>query len=163
MTSTERPSAPNVFYEVAAAQLTEQIQRIDSLDAKLSTILSAGSIALPLVAALLAMSPHNGSGWTMAVLGASIYVYLSLFTLVLQGYHVQGWSYGSKIEALREDCLTNSDSAMRISIGEEFMCSIVKNRDLFTEKEQYLTWAMVFLAVESLLLVVAVILIPGWV
>jgi disulfide bond formation protein DsbB len=150
--------APKTFYDVASARLDEQLQNVDSLDAKAGTALGFSAALLPVFGVLLAVSKANRPPAAIGLYAAALVVYALLLGAVFFAYQVRGWSLRPDLETLKENSEKFSEDVMHAWVARESLLSIAANTPRLKRKSIFTRLALGLLALDALLLAVAALI-----
>jgi hypothetical protein len=154
--------ADETYYDVASRRLDEQIQRSNSLDAKVSTVFGFSAAILPLFGAILALSktdrPHSAQVLYLVAIG----VYVVLLVFVYLAYQVTNFSLRPDLDTLRTHSGTYEDRTMRAWVANECLKSIATNEPRLKTKTWRIAWALRLLAIDAFLLALAAFLAIRW-
>ena len=85
--------AVETFYDVSLRLLSEQMDRVDKLDAKLAAVFSASAAILPIFGALLALFGNTRPAAAVGLYVAGIAVYAVLLLLASLAFRISEWSF----------------------------------------------------------------------
>ena len=150
--------ASQTFYELASSRLDDQMNRVDSLDAKAASALAFAAALLPVFGAIIALSKAQRPAAGAVLYVTAMLVYAALLVCVLKAYRVTNWDLRPDIPTLQTYSQTQTEDAMRTWVGNECVISIGRNEKRLTRKAQWITAALALLAVDALLLSTAALL-----
>jgi cytochrome c-type biogenesis protein CcmH/NrfG len=149
--------SPDLYYEVASRRLSEQMQQIDGLDNKSSTIISFGSVVLPVYSAIVALGDEMSYyAITTLVLAGVVYLFLAYYSYC--AYQVSEFSGRPHADDLAERSRKYNPARMKRWVAEERRRSINQNRKAIQRKASYVSKSLVSLTVLAALLTISAIL-----
>jgi hypothetical protein len=154
--------ATEVYYEVAKKALDAQMQEIDQLDVKASTAYAAASGVLAAFAALVALAALPMSGLAriavIACFGAAAVVYAFVLVNLVRAYKVGKWAHGPTPSRVRDRSANHDADIVQDWIARVCTDSIERNKPAIDTKSDRLNRGLLGLAIESGLLVAAVLI-----
>jgi hypothetical protein len=150
--------APETFYDVAMRRLDLQIQEIDALDAKGSTLTTAAGVLLPVFGALFAGFRSHPTLPAAIAYGLAFAVYLWMVFELVRGTRVKAWSTRPDLETLAKHAATHNESTVKNWVAREATASVSKNVPGVEGKAVAVGHASVGLVGVAVLLVVAALL-----
>jgi hypothetical protein len=147
--------ATETFYDVALRRLSEQLDQVDKLDAKVAAVFSSSAAILPIFGALLALfgksHPKGAVGLYIAALG----VYVLLLAFSAFAYRVGGWSFRPDPETLWGISAAYDDPTVRYWVATECVASMQENQPRLRRKANLVSVGIALLALDAVLLSVA--------
>jgi hypothetical protein len=151
--------ASPIFYEISVQRLTEQAQRVDSLDAKAATVFAFSSSVLPVFGGLLAISEVTLPWYSVLLLILGLLAYASLLYFSYRAYQVNSnWSFRPDMPTFQTNCAQYGLGTMQWWVGDECLRSLAHNEPILRQKASNLFLAMALLPAEALLLAGAALL-----
>ena len=150
--------APQTFYELASSRLDDQMNRVDSLDAKAASALAFAAALLPVFGAIIALSKAQRPTSATVLYVIAMLMYAALLVCVFKAYRVTNWNLRPEIQTLQSYSETQDEDAMRIWVGNECVISIGKNEPRLIRKAHWTTAALALLAFDALFLSTAALL-----
>ncbi|MHB8574906.1 MAG: hypothetical protein ACYDCQ_06185 [Dehalococcoidia bacterium] len=158
--------ATEIFYDVAVQSLARQLDTVDGLDTKASTIFAAASTILAIVAAVLQVGIQTGqqpgatsiNPWVKGCLIGSVAAYIPGFIAFLISYRVTKWEIGTDIDYLTAEAIHFEDDDMRKRVGQACLDSYQANKPRARTKKWCVTVAFIAMAVETAALMSAAVL-----
>jgi hypothetical protein len=150
--------ADDTYYTVMADRLSEQRDRINSLDAKVTTAFGFSAAMLPLFGALLAISHKQRPPAAVDLYFAAMGVYIFLLGYAVAAYRVSSWSFRPDLETFQANCTKYDDSTMREWVGDEALASINDNEPVLSRKAAYVKQTFRLVALDALLLTIAALI-----
>lgn len=157
--SESMPEAAPIFCEISLQRLTEQVERVDSLDAKAATVFAFSSAVLPVFGGLLAMSERALPWYSILLLILGLLAYAALLYFSYKAYQVNSsWSFRPDVPTLQTNCAQYGLRTMQWWVGTECLLSITHNEPIVQQKARDLFFAIALLPTEALLLAAAAFL-----
>ncbi len=153
------PIADDVLYDLAKDRLADQMQRIDTLDAKAATVYTFASGILAFFAATfsLAKPPAGGisRGSFYVLIATSILFYLVTLIAAFKAYNIGQWSQRPDLGEIETFCQTNTTEVMHVWVARQCIISVNENDPFLLHKARWLHTALFTLPFEAGLLVIA--------
>src|SRR4051812_18505388 len=111
--------AEEVFYEVALRRLGEQLDLVDKIDGKVSTIFTFAAALLPISGALVGLIEHEPSDPTLVAYGMAAIAFLLLICACARAFLVAGWVVNPDLTTLETNSQTYEDEEMRLWVAQE--------------------------------------------
>ena len=152
-------SSPQVFYEVVMNRLGAQMERIEAVDRKVSSIIGFASIIIAVFTAALQMrGVAQISPCVFVLLGLAGASYIALVVFALRAYRFRKWDFRPNLETLSEYYMRYDELTMKQWVARECITSYRENEAKLSNKTSKGRIAMCLLAVETTLLIVAALL-----
>ena len=157
--SADSQSSPQVFYEVAMNRLDAQMNRMEAIDKKLASLIGFASVIIAIFAAALQLGQvAQPPLCAIVLLGLAGATYIALIVFALRAYRFREWDFRPNLKKLDEHCTKYDDSTMRQWVARECLRSYEENEKKLASKTSDGRKAMGLLAVETSLLIIAVVL-----
>lgn len=124
----------NTYYETTLNMLQEQMQRVDSMDAKISSTFAVTSGLFALLGAALVMTGKSGGVISAAMYGTAAALYLLLVWYSAEAYRGGAYTWGPKLTDLQEICFDNDEETARAWVASMFAKSVAENEPLLSAK-----------------------------
>ena len=147
--------ATETFYGVALRRLSEQLDQVDKLDAKVAAIFSSSAAILPIFGALLALFGKNHPKAAVGLYIAALGVYVLLLAFAAFAYRVGGWSFRPDPETLWGVSAAYDEATVRFWVATECVGSMTENHPRLQRKANLVSVAIGLLALDAVLLSVA--------
>lgn len=153
-------STTDVYYDVVASRLDEQLHRIDAIDAKASTIFASASAILVVFAGLVTLSAtlpsHRQVPWWVVggiIVASCTYVWL-LFNL-FHAFRVSRWFVQPELNTLEAHCLNEDNDVELVKrwVANERKRAIKDNEPHVQRKAKWVHLGLIALSIEALLLI----------
>lgn len=154
---TEKPPSLDLIFSEVKERLGMQFQAIDSLDSKAGLILTGGSVVISVAAAVQAsLNGEIGTAPLTMLIGGAIAYGLTMIYAVL-GLWVQEYRRDPDPGALSVNYMDKEEHLTKRQIVTNLVESFDINVEVLKDKAVYIQCAMVFLVLETSLLVAALI------
>ena len=160
VSGADSQSSPEVFYDVAMKRLDAQMDRIEAVDRKVSSIIGFASVIIAVFTAALKLGGPGGlSLYAIVLLGLAGAVYIALIFFSVRAYKFMKWDFRPNLETLHDYCTKYGDSTMRYWVARDCILSYKENEGKLSSKTSDARIAMYLLSAETTLLVLAVFLV----
>jgi hypothetical protein len=147
--------AEDVFYEVALRRLSEQMELVDKVDSKVSTVFTFAAALLPISGALIGLIKSDPPNATLYVYGAAALAFFVLICASARAFLVAEWVINPDLVTLETNSQTYENAEMRLWVAQECARAFRQNEPQLRKKNAAVTAAILLLVVEALLLSVA--------
>jgi hypothetical protein len=141
----------DVYLEVAARRVADQLSAVDALDNKIAAQLGLATTMITISLGLLAIRHDNLPDATVALAILAGALYLVTLALFLVAFHSRDWSSGPSLEEAEEHARLRSLRVQRWWAADTFKTAASDNEALYARKAR---WSWILLATVSLLVVV---------
>ena len=156
---TGSQSSPQLFHEVAMNRLDAQMDRMEAVDRKLASLIGFASVIIAIFAAALQLGGFSQQPpYVIILLGLAGASYIALIVFTLRAYRFREWDFRPNLNKLDEYCMKFGDSIMRQWVARECLRSYRDNEKKLACKTSDGRKAMWLLAIETILLIIAVFL-----
>ncbi|MGA9920079.1 MAG: hypothetical protein WBR23_02310 [Candidatus Dormiibacterota bacterium] len=162
---SSNPDSPEVadadlLLATAKEALSDQLETIDAADAKLGMAFAAGSAVVGLVAAVVALRPHEWADWERAAVVVTVLLYLAVVALAGIAVLPKTWRAGTDLEWLWNESKDDNDPRrLRRRMASGYMNDLECNAKRLGGKNKALRWAMRAVAAEALVFAALAILL----
>jgi hypothetical protein len=154
---SDEPSADQVYLDIARLQLTLQVSAYDALDTRSASAVGAGSFALPLVLAFLALSGGRPEPLVVGLFLGAVLAYFVLLVSAARASRVRGLEFRPSMPSLHHSAGEVRGSALRRWAAEEFAISVELNRPEVEAKARRVGVALTALYIEGFFVGLAVL------
>jgi hypothetical protein len=153
---SSNPDSPEIadadlLLATAKEALSDQLQTIDAVDAKLGMAFAAGSAVVGLVAAVVALRPHEWTGLERGAVVVTVLLYLAVVGLAGKAVLPKTWKAGTDLEWLWSETKEDQDPRrLRRRMASGYMNDLESNAQTLTDKNRALRWAIRAVAAEAI-------------
>jgi hypothetical protein len=151
---------PDVFYDLTRGQLAIQLETLDAIDNKVGLLFSTSSALLGILAAVFALKPGKLGLWEYLALGGFVALYLIVCWQSERAYRARNWKTGPDLKQVyREHKRPGDDRELKWRIANHFRIDYEKNQKLANLKSEALQLILPCVMTQTLILVLALILV----
>jgi hypothetical protein len=151
---------PDVYYDLTRAQLAVQLETLDAIDNKVGLLFSTSSALLGILAAVFALRPGKLGCYEYLALGAFVALYLFVCWQSERAYRCRDWETGPDLKQVyRAYNKPGDDDWQKWEIANRFRIAYEKNQVLMNVKSEALRLILPCVMTQTLILVLALILV----
>lgn len=167
MTETIYPTGdPDVFYDLARAQLAVQLEALDAVDGKVGLLFSTSSALLGILAAVFALRSKDLGALEYAAVGAFLVIYLVISWQSERAYRARGWNTGPSLKQVYSAYAAlggGDDRELKWKVANHVRIDYEKNQKFANLKLEALQMILPCVIGQTLILVLALVAVAaGW-
>jgi hypothetical protein len=151
------PPGLDLVYSEVKERLNLQFEQVEALDTKAAFVVSTASVVVSIAISLPAASYSRLDASTLVIFGAGVAYYSYAMFAGVRAYLVRTYRRDPEPEPLRDGYLATAPEKTKQQLIENLIDSFNENKEIIRLKAFDVTAAMIFLMVQTLLLVGAII------
>jgi len=148
-----------LFYELARDRHAAQAETLNLLDSKLAFFLTSSSALLGILIAVYALRPDSFHAPGLALLSGSGLAWLVLTGFTLHAFRHRAWRSGPKLPEVFDLHFSENDERLKWRVANVFWHDYNYNKCHEKRKGRALTWALLLFVTQTVLLLVALLLV----
>lgn len=153
-------SPDRIFCEVARIRFLDQLTLYSDHSQRIATLMTIGSIVLPVTAGISSRSSDSVSGlcWIVTLLTVAVFAYLWLVWCFLSAYRLTDWDNRPELEQWKEITKPGvTEGELQRWLGEAYIEAYTSNTPWLNKKARWVALGVIALAIEVIALAVAVL------
>jgi hypothetical protein len=159
--STRYPQAdPQVYLDLARERIAVQLETLDALDNKIGLLFTTSCALLGILAAVVALKVSKLSNGDLAGLAVSIWLFWLVGFQTEFAYRQRSWRTGPELKQLwRQFVRTQDEKGLHWEIANRIRLDYERNKEPAVIKEHALSVILPLVIAQSLVLVLALVLV----
>jgi hypothetical protein len=150
---------PDIVLSLAQTKIDRQLGDGDAIDTKLIAAMGASGALVGISTAVVALRPHAAGATATGLLIASVALFFAIAVVGVLGLRVRGWQHGCSAVDLWKMYNARTEHSATWRVVRMAVRASEHNVDLIDEKSAKLNAALIGLALQLVLTVVAMLLV----